>query len=107
MEIIELTKENFEHEVLLSELPVLIDFWADWCGPCKMLAPVIEELANEAKNFKVAKVNIDEQQEMAAAFGVMSIPMVAAIKGDQILNMSVGVKPKEELLKLLESKPQE
>ena len=96
-----LTKENFELEVLKSEKTVLIDFYADWCGPCKMLAPIIEEIANENENIKVCKVNVDEENELASAFGVSSIPMLAVVKEGKIVNSAVGYMPKEKVLQLL------
>lgn len=96
-----LTKENFENEVLNSEKPVLIDFWASWCGPCRMIAPIIEEIANENDDIKVCKVNVDEQPELAAAFNVSSIPMLAVVKAGKIVNSAVGYRPKEEIIELL------
>ena len=96
-----LTKETFENEVLKSQKPVLIDFWATWCGPCRMIAPIIGELAKENDDIKVCKVNVDEQPELAAAFNVTSIPMLAVVKEGKIVNTAVGYKPKEEILELL------
>jgi thioredoxin 1 len=101
MAIITLTKDNFEAEVLKSDKPVLVDFWAGWCGPCKMLGPVVDKLAEEHPEFKVGKVDVDEQQELASRFGVMSIPTVLAFKDGQKVNQSVGVAPGEKLLALL------
>ena len=98
-----LTKENFEAEVLRSEKPVLVDFWATWCGPCRMLAPVVEELAAEYEGKAVVgKVNIDEQPELAEAFRIQSIPTVLVFKNGQIADMTVGYSPKERLAKMLE-----
>ena len=96
------TSENFEQEVLKSELPVLIDFWATWCGPCRMLAPVIEQLAQEYDGkVKVGKVNVDEQPELAEKFGIMSIPYVVLMKNGEIVKTSVGYRPKAQIEDLL------
>ena len=97
-----ITKENFEQEVLKSDIPVLLDFWAVWCGPCKMIAPVIEEIADQRDGeLKVGKVNVDEQPELAAAFRINSIPTVIVFKEGNITNTSVGYKTKEQLEALL------
>lgn len=97
-----ITKENFEKEVMHSELPVMIDFWASWCGPCKMLAPVVAELAKELDGkAKVGKVNVDEQPELAAAFQISSIPTVVVVKNGKMTQSSVGVRPKQQLLEML------
>ena len=99
---IKITKDNFEQEVMNSKLPVLIDFWASWCGPCKMLAPAIAEIAEEQEGkVKVGKVNVDEEPELAAKFGVMSIPMIVVIKNGEITNQTVGFQPKEDIENLL------
>ena len=100
--MIKITKENFEQEVLKSDVPVLIDFWAEWCGPCKMLSPIIEEIANEANGeYKVGKVNIDEQLELANTFKIVSIPTVVVMENGKIKNSAVGYMPKENILELL------
>lgn len=102
MNILTLTSENFEEEVINSNIPVLVDFWASWCMPCKMMSPVIDEIANESQeNFKVGKINIDEQTELATKYGVMSIPTFIVFKDGKPANMSVGVQDKNEILKLL------
>ena len=97
-----ITKENFENEVMKSNIPVLIDFWAPWCGPCRMMGPVIDTIEAENPHIKVGKVNVDEQPELAQKFNVMSIPMLAAFKDGQLYNTSVGVQPKDSVLSLFE-----
>ena len=99
--VLHITKENFEQEVLKSDKPVLLDFWASWCGPCRMLSPILEELAAENPDVKVAKINTDEQMELAMQFNVMSIPAIFVVKDGQVVNQTVGVQPKENLLALL------
>ncbi len=102
MPVIEITNSNFEAEVLNSNLPVLVDFWAGWCGPCRMIGPVVEEIAKEkAGTLKVGKVNVDEQTQLAAQFGVMSIPTLVLFNNGEAVNKSVGVKPKEAILDML------
>lgn len=101
MAALHITKENFEQEVLNSDKTVLIDFWAAWCGPCQMLLPVIEELAGEVTNAKICKINVDEQQELAAQFKVMTIPTLIVIKDGKVVNTSVGVKPKTAILEMI------
>lgn len=97
-----LTEQNFENEVLKSDKPVLIDLWATWCGPCRMLAPVIEEIAKEYEGkVKVGKINVDEQPELAQAFKVSSIPMVVVMENGKIKKTSIGYKPKEQIEDLL------
>lgn len=97
-----ITKDNFQKEVLESDKPVIVDFWATWCGPCRMLGPIISELAEEHPEIKVCKVNVDDEQDLAQQFDVMSIPFVASFKGGQLHKSSVGVQPKEDLLALLD-----
>ena len=97
-----ITKENFEAEVMQSKVPVLIDFWASWCGPCRMLSPVISEIAEEIEGkFKVGKVNVDEQEELAAQFRVSSIPTLVVVKDGKVTNSSVGVRPKAQILAMI------
>lgn len=96
---IELTKENFDKEVLQSNIPVIVDFWASWCGPCKMLAPVLKEFANENPNIKVCKVNVDEQEELATAHDVMSVPTLRLYKNGKKVAENVGFIPKDLLEK--------
>ena len=99
---LKITSENFEREVLNSDKPVLIDFWAPWCGPCRMLSPTIAEIAEEYKDkVKVGKVNVDEEGELAIMFRVSSIPMLVVMKNGKVVNSSVGVRPKEQILKML------
>ena len=101
MAIIKITKDNFEQEVLKSEVPVLLDFYADWCGPCRMVAPVLHEIAEENENIKVGKINVDEEVELARAFGISSIPAVFVVKDGKVCGQSLGFVPKEKLLALL------
>ena len=98
---IEITEQNFEQEVLKSDIPVLVDFWASWCGPCQMVGPIIEEIAEERKDVKVCKVNVDEQPDLAGKYNVMSIPTIIVFKNGEPATVSVGAKPKTELLGLL------
>lgn len=101
MSVITLTSQNFESEVISSDQPVLIDFWASWCGPCRMLSPIVDEIADERTDVKVCKVNVDEEQELAERFGVMSIPTLVVMQQGQLKNKTVGVVPKDSILKML------
>ena len=101
MSPITITKTNFESEVKSFKGEVLLDLWASWCGPCRMLSPVIDEIAEETPTLKVGKVNVDDEPELAAAFGVQSIPTVVIIKDGEIKEISVGYKPKDEIIELL------
>ena len=101
MEPVVITKDNFEAEVLQSDKPVLIDFWSVWCGPCKMMSPIMDEIAATVPDVKVGKVNVDEEDELAAQFGIMSIPSILAFKNGELVNQTVGVQPKEAILSLV------
>lgn len=101
MAAININKNNFQSEVLNSDRPVLLDFWAPWCGPCRMVVPIVEEIAEERPDIKVGKVNVDGQPELAGQFGIMSIPTLVVIKDGKIINQSMGAKPKEAILALL------
>ena len=101
MAVITITKENFEAEVLKSAQPVLLDFWAAWCGPCRMLSPIVDEVAEERTDVKVGKVNVDEQPDLAAEFGVMSIPTLLVFENGKLVNRAVGARPKSGVLSLL------
>ncbi len=101
MSVINITSENFQEEVLNSDKPVLLDFWASWCGPCRMVSPIIDEIAGERSDIKVGKVNVDEQQELAAQFQVMSIPTLLVLKDGQVTNKSVGAQPKAKILDMI------
>jgi thioredoxin 1 len=102
MSVLKITKHNFEKEVLHSDKPVLLDFWASWCGPCKMVAPIIDEVAEEAKEaIKVGKINIDEEGELAEAFKIMSIPTLIVVKDGKVAGSSIGVKPKKAIMSLI------
>ena len=103
MKIVELGKQNFSQEVLHAQDKVLIDFWADWCGPCRMLSPVVDEIAQEQEgNLKVCKVNVDKEPELAQQFGVMSIPTLVVMKDGKVVSSSVGVQPKAAILRMVE-----
>ena len=101
MSVIKITSENYENEVLKSEKKVLIGFWADWCGPCRMLSPIVDEVAEENDTIKVCKVNVDEESALAQKFGVVSIPMLVVMEDGEIINSSVGLIPKAKILELL------
>ncbi|MBO5238002.1 MAG: thioredoxin [Lachnospiraceae bacterium] len=100
---LKITKENFENEVMKSNIPVLIDFWAPWCGPCRMMGPIIEQLAEEYEGkAKVGKVNVDEEGELSQAFGVMSIPTIVLVKDGKVVKQAVGARPKAEVEAMLQ-----
>lgn len=101
MSVLELNAENFEDEVIHAEKPVLIDFWASWCGPCRMLSPIVDELAEEHPEMKVCKVNVDEQEELAARFDIMSIPTLLVFRNGEQVAQSVGVQSKQAILDMV------
>lgn len=103
MSVLKLTTKNFDQEVLQSEKPVLVDFYADWCGPCKMMAPVIDEIAGEVRDVKVGKLNIDENMEIAQKYGVMSIPTLIVFQNGEVQKRELGAKPKSAVLDMLAS----
>ena len=101
MAVIEITAENFEQEVMQSDKPVLLDFWAVWCGPCQMLSPLVDEVAEEREDIKIGKINVDEQPELAVKYQVMSIPTLLVMKNGELANRSVGLISKDQILDLL------
>ena len=101
MSAININKNNFQNEVMNSDKPVLLDFWAPWCGPCRMVVPIVEESARERSDIKVGKVNVDEQPELASRFGVMSIPTLVVMKDGKIVNQTMGARPKNAILGML------
>jgi len=101
MSAINITKENFKKEVLEAKQPVLLDFWASWCGPCRMVSPIVDEIAGERSDIKVGKVNVDEQQELASQFQIMSIPTLVVIKDGKVVNQATGARPKQQILAMV------
>ena len=101
MSAINVNKNNFNQEVLNSDKPVLMDFWAPWCGPCRMVSPIVDEIAAQRSDIKVCKINVDEQPELAARFGVMSIPTLVVMKNGKVINQAVGARPKAQILAML------
>ena len=102
MAVIAVTKENFQEEVMQAGCPVLLDFWATWCGPCRMVSPIVDEIGQEVTGAKVGKVNVDEQPELAQAFGIASIPTLLVIRDGRTVHSAVGVRSKEEILQMLD-----
>ena len=101
MSVININNNNFKHEVMDSDKPVLLDFWASWCAPCRRVVPIIEEIANERPDIKVGKINVDEQPELASKFGIMSIPTLVVMKNGKIVQQVSGVRPKEAILTMI------
>ena len=101
MEVLHITKDTFEQEVLNSDKPVLLDFWASWCGPCRMIGPILDEIAAEREYIKVCKVNVDEEPDLASRYQVVSIPTLYVIENGEIVNQSLGAKPKAQILAML------
>ena len=101
MSVISINKNNYEKEVLNSDKKVLLDFYADWCGPCRMVAPIVDEIAQEHPEYKIGKVNVDEQPELASSFGVMSIPSIFVLEGGKVVKKALGARSKTELLEML------
>ena len=102
MSVQTVTNDNFDNLVLQSEKPVLLDFWAPWCGPCRMVSPIVDEIADERDDLTVGKVNVDEEGELAMRFGVMSIPTLLVFKGGELVDQAVGARPKEDILALID-----
>ena len=101
MSVININKNNFQEVVMHSDKLVLLDFWASWCGPCRMVSPIVDEIAAERSDIKVCKINVDEQPELAARFGVMSIPTLVVMKNGKVINQAVGARPKAQILAML------
>lgn len=102
MAVINISKDNFQKEVMESSIPVIVDFWADWCGPCRMVGPILDEIAQERSDIKICKINVDEQQELASRYQIMSIPTLLVVKNGDVVNKATGARPKEQILALVE-----
>ena len=103
MAVITITKENYAEEVTNSPVPVLLDFWATWCGPCRMVSPIVDEIAEEHPEYLIGKINVDAEPEIAQQFGVISVPTLVVLKGGKVVNQSAGARPKAQILSLLEN----
>lgn len=101
MSVINININNFQDEVMKSDKPVLLDFWASWCGPCRMVSPIVDEIADERTDIKVGKINVDEENDLASLFGVTSIPTLVVMKNGKIANQAIGARPKEAILAML------
>lgn len=101
MSVLNITKSNFQEEVIESKKPVLLDFWASWCGPCRMVGPIVDEIAGERTDIKVGKINVDEEQELAQSFRVMSIPTLMVVKDGKVVSQSAGARPKNQILAMI------
>jgi len=101
MQSLIITKENFESQVMQSDKPVLLDFWAPWCGPCRMVGPIIDEIATEVDDVRVGKVNVDDNPELAASFGAMSIPLLVVVNNGEVVNQALGAQPKAAIMELI------
>ncbi|MBO5912080.1 MAG: thioredoxin [Clostridia bacterium] len=102
MSVLKVTRENFEQEVIKSEKKVLLDFWASWCGPCMMVSPLVDEIAEETNEYLIGKVNVDEEPQLAQAFGIVSIPTLVVMQDGKVIKQALGARPKADILKLLE-----
>lgn len=102
MSVVTITQQNFEQEVIKSDVPVLVDFWAEWCGPCRMVSPIVDEISRERSDVKVGKVNVDDQQALAQQFGVRSIPTLLVFRDGRVVKTAVGARPKASILQMLD-----